>query len=89
MAKIKGQSQYEKFKSGAKLTRREAILAQCYVCNGEEEGVEDCRAKDCPLYQYRPNKGKSRPESGTFMDDKSKRIGSAGAQKATLEAIPC
>ncbi len=57
MGKIKGQQQYEKWQSGAKLTRREAMLAHCYECNGFEQGGEDCHgAKNCPLYAYFPYK---------------------------------
>ncbi len=52
MGKIKGEREYNKFKSGDKLTRKQAILAQCYVCNGLEESAEDCEGKSCPLYQY-------------------------------------
>jgi len=36
MSKIKGQVQYEKFKEGKKLTRKEAGFANCYMCNGED-----------------------------------------------------
>jgi len=58
MGKIKGQSEYRKFQEGRPLTRKEAILAQCYVCNGEEEGVEDCKGISCPLYAFFPYRGK-------------------------------
>ena len=37
MGKIKGQLEFQKFKEGKLLTRKEAILAQCYVCNGEDD----------------------------------------------------
>lgn len=52
MSVIKGKLEYKKFLDGEKLTRKQAILAQCYVCNGEEEGGEDCLGCSCPLYQY-------------------------------------
>jgi len=58
MGKTKGQSEYKKFEEGKPLTRKEAILAQCYICNGEEEGAEDCKGISCPLYDYFPYKGK-------------------------------
>jgi hypothetical protein len=51
---MKGFNQYEKFKKGLSLTPKQAILAQCYVCNGENEGGQDCLGMDCPLYQYMP-----------------------------------
>ena len=59
MAGLKGKKQYDDFKAGSPLTRKGAILAQCYVCNGENEGGVDCRAEgSCPLYQYFPYRGK-------------------------------
>lgn len=58
MSILKGQLEYEKFTKGEKLTRRQAILSQCYVCNGENEGGDDCKGISCPLYQYFPYKGK-------------------------------
>jgi hypothetical protein len=58
MGQIKGQVQHQKFLDGKKLTRREAILAQCYVCNGEESSRSDCLGENnCSLYQYSPYKG--------------------------------
>jgi hypothetical protein len=51
---MKGQKQYEQFKSGKSLTPKQAILAQCYVCNGENEGGVDCLGVSCPLYQFMP-----------------------------------
>lgn len=72
MSIIKGKLEYEKFLQGEKLTRRQAILCQCYVCNGENEGGEDCQGEsNCPLYQYFPYKGKKasilRAENDSFM----------------------
>lgn len=58
MGFIKGQKEYEKFKEGKKLTRKQAMLAQCYDCNGAEESATDCQGKDCPLYEYQPYRGK-------------------------------
>lgn len=52
MGALKGQREYEKFRSGKQLTRKEAILANCYQCNGHEDSREDCHgAQDCPIYQ--------------------------------------
>ena len=36
MGAVKGELQYKKFKRGEKLTRKEAMLANCYSCNGFE-----------------------------------------------------
>ena len=51
---MRGQKQYEKFVRGESLTFKQAILAQCYVCNGGSEGGNDCSGVSCPLYQYMP-----------------------------------
>lgn len=52
MGVLKGQKQFEKFESGKQLTRKEAILATCYQCNGLDDAAEDCLGgKSCPLYQ--------------------------------------
>lgn len=60
---LKGQKEYEKFKKGQLLTFRQAIIAQCYICNGESEGGEDCLGVNCPLYQYMPyQKGRKKKE---------------------------
>ena len=59
MGKVKGVMQYRKWQEGKKLTRKEAILATCYICNGEDEGAEDCKGeKTCPLYPFFYYKGK-------------------------------
>lgn len=63
MGVIKGQKEYEKFEEGKKLTRKQAMLAQCFVCNGLDEGGDDCKGTSCPLYQfmvYRAGKGKKK-----------------------------
>jgi hypothetical protein len=63
VGKKKGQVEYSKFKEGKPLTRKEAILAQCYICNGEEETGVDCLGGDsCPLYQYFPYRGVRKAE---------------------------
>jgi hypothetical protein len=56
MGKVKGQTEYKKFQSGVALTRKQSMLAMCYMCNGEEESSEDCQGKSCPIYTYSPYK---------------------------------
>ena len=63
MGKLKGQVEYEKFKRGERLTRRESMVAHCYQCNGFESSNEDCKGKSCPLYEYSPYKGVERANS--------------------------
>ena len=60
MGAIRGAREYRKFLEGNKLTRKQAMLAQCYMCNGEEESAEDCQGKSCPMYSYQPYRGKKK-----------------------------
>ena len=60
MGQIKGQRPYERFIKGEKLTRRQAMLAKCYECNGFEESNADCLADNCPLYPYHAHRGKNK-----------------------------
>jgi len=57
MGIIKGQLEYKRWQEGERLTRRQAILAQCYECNGLKDSNADCKgSKYCPLYQYHPHR---------------------------------
>ena len=56
MSAIAGHRYYIWFEEGKPLTRKQAMLAQCYVCNGEEESNADCQGTDCPMYQYHPHR---------------------------------
>jgi len=52
---IKGQREYDKWQRGEKITRTQAVLANCYSCNGLEQSREDCCGdQSCPLYQFSP-----------------------------------
>lgn len=70
----KGHNDYQRFQKGQKLGFKAAILAQCYVCNGEDEGGVDCEAGDtCPLYQhmpYNPNKNRRERTEAQKIADK-------------------
>ena len=55
--KIIGRDELERFKKGKKLKPLDAILANCYVCNGKEEGGKDCYGPTCPLYPFMPYRG--------------------------------
>ena len=55
MASHKGTKEYKKWQEGKPLTRKEAILCHCYICNGFEDSNVDCLAKkSCPLYAFAP-----------------------------------
>jgi hypothetical protein len=73
---MKGQRQYEVFKAGKSLTPKQAILAQCFVCNGENEGGEDCLGVSCPLYQYMPyRKGRQKKAGRELTQEQRTEIG--------------
>jgi hypothetical protein len=53
MGAIKGAKEFDKFKKGEKLTRRQSMRAKCYECNGLEESRADCEVDTCPMFSYR------------------------------------
>lgn len=59
--RIAGAKEYSKFKKGEPISRKEAMLAQCYVCNGMEESRADCKGKSCPMYFWHPHREKKTP----------------------------
>ena len=71
----KGYKEYLKFKNGSPLTRREAILAQCFQCNGPGEGGEDCKGHDCPLYQYMPHRAGSAKRANKMTEEQRRLVG--------------
>ena len=54
--KSAGRTQLARFLKGEHLTRKQAILAACCICQGYYyDGKEDCEeSQSCPLYQYMP-----------------------------------
>ena len=61
MGMKKGKVEYDKFLEGKPLSRKEAIIAQCYLCCGEDEGGFDCKPLNgCPLYEYMPYRTEKR-----------------------------
>jgi hypothetical protein len=50
-----GRSELIRHLKGEKLTRGEAILAECYDCTGwYTDGAKDCESPNCPFYQFMP-----------------------------------
>lgn len=46
-------------RQGGKLTRKQAMLAACYMCVGYcIDGLKDCDIPYCPMYPFRPWKNK-------------------------------
>jgi len=69
MSTIKGRRDYDNFKKGKALSRKQAIFAQCYECNGLEESAIDCITYSCPLYSYSPY-GKRKYKNGVNTSPK-------------------
>lgn len=56
MGQVKGQKEYKMFEDKKKLSLKQSVLANCYMCNGQEESSEDCKGSArCPLYPYSPH----------------------------------
>lgn len=52
-----GKSEFNKFLKGKNITSKGAIKAKCYDCMGfYEDGIEDCKVENCPLYFFMPYK---------------------------------
>jgi hypothetical protein len=74
---IKGFYQFRRFLNGETLSRKDVILAHCFMC-GLQDGPEDCLGtKSCPLYQYFPYRGKNKLKNGGFHSGKDKENGSS------------
>jgi len=59
--KAKGRAERIKVLQGKKVTRGEAIWANCYDCMGGYcDVVRDCERESCSLYQFHPYKGVKR-----------------------------
>lgn len=57
--RAKGRKELIDHLKGKRLTRGQAILANCYDCMGfYNGGMSDCRVTECPLYPYMPYKGR-------------------------------
>ena len=62
--KAKGKLPLIRHLEGKRITRKDAIDAKCYECNGYcADGVEECNIRDCPLWPYSPFRRKD--ESST------------------------
>ncbi len=86
MGKIIGQKEYEKFKSGQALSYKEAIRAQCFICNGQESSAVDCQDRGtCPLYQFQPyNPNRKKSAKGTLQNLSEKEKAEWGQRMKTL-----
>ena len=71
MGAIKGANHYQKWLTGGKLTRMQAMRAMCYQCNGLEESNVNCQGKSCPLYPFQHYRGFKNAEKALSMDYKT------------------
>ena len=82
MAKIKGFKEYTKWElDHNSVTMKESILAQCYQCNGFEEGSKDCGSRVCPLYKFHPY-NKHKAKSGRSMTEEQRKAAIERLKKA-------
>lgn len=60
----KGKAEWLKYLETGEVTRKEAMLAQCYHCmGGYDDGPQDCGSAICSLYPFMPYRdGRSRKE---------------------------
>ncbi len=71
---IKGQRDYEKFLNNIKLSPIKAIRAQCFICNGDNEGETDCKGKSCPLYRYMPYRHDRIKKQKRILSENEKQV---------------
>ena len=64
-ARCRGENELLAMCDGKRLTQREAIYAQCFICQGYYvDGKEDCQNKTCPLYYYMPYRAGQKEDMG-------------------------
>ena len=64
-ARCRGENEMLALCDGKRLTQREAIYAQCFICQGYYvDGKEDCQNKTCPLYYYMPYRAGQKEDMG-------------------------
>jgi hypothetical protein len=58
---------------GKPITTKEAIIAKCYECNcGYDDGPQDCKIPECPLYDFMPYK-EGGPRKGKVTEQMRER----------------
>lgn len=69
-----GRKELLSYLKGKPLTVNQAVLARCYDCMSYyADGVGDCKAPDCPLYEYMPYRTLSRKSSRTAKKKAAKK----------------
>lgn len=64
-ARCRGENEMLALCDGKRLTQREAIYAQCFICQGYYvDGKKDCQNKTCPLYYYMPYRAGQKEDMG-------------------------
>lgn len=71
---------------GERPPSRKAIEAKCKDCMGHyEDGIGDCRRKECPLYYYMPYR--EREPNLDWMDYSTRGIGIKKKKAYTYEQL--
>ena len=72
----KGKNEYLKWLEGGKLTRKEAMDANCYLCMGYYlDGKEECTVSLCPARDFMPYNPKRIKRESTMTADQRQKAG--------------
>lgn len=78
MGQIKGAKEFAMFQKGKKLTRKQAMRAKCYECNGLEESRADCDVDTCPIFPFRLYPNLSPLKLPSTAQEQAKGVGMGG-----------
>ena len=80
-----GRRELVKFLEGKKISRKEAMIAFCYECQGYyKDGRISCENTDCPMYPYMPyskNKEQGKRPRGNLNNLKKISQDAEGAER--------
>ena len=90
MGRIKGAKEFDKFKKGERLTRKQSMTGKCFECNGQEESKADCEVDTCPMFAYRlyPKTGKARFIENPTVERHVPKTDTSQAEKAHFIEAP-
>lgn len=71
----KGKAEYLKWLEGGKLSRKEAMDANCYLCMGYySDGRGECSVKLCPVRNYMPYNPNRIKRTSNLSDEQKKGV---------------
>ena len=86
-ARCRGENEMLAMCDGKRLTQREAIYAQCFICMGYYvDGRMDCKMPDCSLYPFMPYRENKGEKTGTrrLSPERVKKLVEARHRKAQV-----